>query len=124
MKATVTFTLLMSVLILALPASAAVDPVKGTTAILGKGAEGAVCAATREKLKAAYSAAAIKDADGVNEALRGGTLLTRGERVLVIDSAIGSGFMTGIDVRIRLLSGPDAHLACWAWQTTLHLQSR
>jgi len=112
----------VALLALPLAASAAVDPVVGTTAILGKGADGVPCAQTRQKLRAAYDASEKHDDEGVQEALAGGTLLKRGERVLVIDNATGSGIMEGIDVRIRILSGADAHLACWAWQNELHLQ--
>jgi hypothetical protein len=42
-------------LALAAVASASVDPVIGTTGILGKGADGAVCAATRDKHHARLS---------------------------------------------------------------------
>jgi hypothetical protein len=110
------------VLTLTAVAIAAVDPVVGTTAIVGKGGDGAVCAETRDKVKAAYRANSIHDGEGIAQALRGGTQLVRGQRVLVIDNAVGSGVMTGIDVRVRILSGPDARIACWAWQTTMHLQ--
>jgi hypothetical protein len=104
-------------------ATAAVDPVIGTTAVIGKSGDGSICTSTREKLKAAYDATAVNDEDGFAEAMQGGTQFVRGERVLVIDNAIGSGLMTGIDVRIRILSGPNAHLACWAWQKAMDLQS-
>lgn len=122
MKTPLMIASLVCVLGLASVASASVDPVVGTTAIIGKDGDGAVCAETRDKLRAAYDAAGIKDQDGFNEAIAGGTTLTRGQRVLVIDSEVGSGYMEGIDVRVRVLSGPDAHLACWAWQKELHLQ--
>jgi hypothetical protein len=122
MKSSVIVVSLGFLLTLPSTAFASIDPIIGTTAIVGKGADGAVCAATRDKLKAAYGANAIHDSDGVAEALQAGTLLVRGERILVLDNAVGSGFMQGIDVRVRILSGPDAHLACWAWQNTMHLQ--
>jgi uncharacterized Zn-binding protein involved in type VI secretion len=111
-----------SVMAFGRPALAAPNPVVGTVAILGKGADGVPCASTREKLKAVYEASGNHDDDGVQAALQGGTQLVRGERVLVIDNAAGSGIMEGIDVRVRILTGPDAHLACWAWQNELHLQ--
>jgi hypothetical protein len=103
-------------------ASAAIDPVIGTTGVIGKGGDGAVCAETRDKLKAAYASNENHDTDGVKDALQGGTQFFRGERVLVIDNDTGSGVMEGIDVRVRILSGPDKHLACWAWEDTMHLQ--
>ena len=98
------------------------DRVMGETFIIGKDGDGAVCAATRDKLKAAYDASSKNDTDGISEALQGGTQLARGERVLVIDSDVGSGFNEGVDMRVRILSGQDAHLACWAWEKTMHLQ--
>lgn len=102
--------------------SAAVNPVVGTTAVIGKDGDGSVCAVTREKLTAAYDATRINDRDGFAEAMRGGATFDRGDRVLVIENAIGSGLGTGIDVRVRVLSGPSAHISCWAWQNAMHLQ--
>lgn len=122
MKLVITILALASVA-LASPALAAVDPVVGTTAIIGKDGDGSVCAATREKLKAAQISTAINDVDGFGEAMVGGASFDRGDRVLVIDNAVGSGPVgAGIDVRVRLLTGPNAHLACWSWQNTMHLQ--
>ncbi len=116
------FVTLALLLMLTTPAWASVNPVVGSSLLIGKDGDGAFCAETREKLQAAYDAAEKHDIDGVQEALQGGTQLTRGEQVLIIDNAIGSGFMEGIDVRVRILSGSDAHLACWAWEKTMHLQ--
>jgi hypothetical protein len=98
------------------------DPTVGSVGIIGKAGGGAPCAATRDNLKAAYLAAASTDNGGFADALQGGAQLSRGDRVLVIDSAPGSGFNEGIDVRVRVLSGPNAHVECWARQDAMHLQ--
>ncbi len=50
------------------------------------------------------------DNDGYQEAVEGGVVLEKGDHVLVLSR---DGFM-GLDMRLRVLNGAQAHMACWA----------
>ena len=71
-KITISAGSLMIVASCATTALASTDPIIGTLEVLGKGVDNVPCAATRDKLKAAYDAVSAKDVDGIGEALQNG----------------------------------------------------
>jgi hypothetical protein len=96
----------------AAPAFAASDagPMSGDRPTLGRGAEYAVCLPTRAQLNAVQDAVAAGDRDGFKEIIQNGFMLHPGAKVLVLTR---EGFPLFADMRIRILTGPHAHEACW-----------
>ncbi len=70
---------------------------------------GVACPATSEKLGEMLKAVEVHDNDGYQESLQGGSALHKGDRVRVLER---KGF-AGLNIRLRILSGPFAHSACW-----------
>jgi hypothetical protein len=92
-------------------------PLIGQEGTIGDSISGMACTATKDELHAMLDAITKNDNDGYREATADAIPLAAGERVLVLDR---DGF-GGLEMRMRMLSGPDAHAACWVEADTPNL---
>ncbi|HEY5022729.1 MAG TPA: hypothetical protein VII30_09615 [Gemmatimonadaceae bacterium] len=78
------------------------------------------CASSRENLDASLKALDARDNDGYREALRDAIFLKPGTKVLLIDIKL-MWLDTSHETRsrIRILSGPHQHAACWVDSTDI-----